>query len=165
MKRKLFKRITAMALALLMVGTAIPSGSDFTGLFGSEITASAETFKGKCGENAEYSLDTSTGKLTISGTGAMYDYSSVAQIYSSSAPWSGEKRKSVKSIEIAEGITNIGNYAFFYLNKLDLHSVTIPASVKSIGKSAFDNTNLESVTLLRTVNLSRLEKTHSAGVN
>ena len=41
MKRKLFKRITAMALALLMVGTAIPSGSDFTGLFGSEITASA----------------------------------------------------------------------------------------------------------------------------
>lgn len=42
MKGMLLKRITAGALALLMAGTALPAGSDFSGLFsGSVMTASA----------------------------------------------------------------------------------------------------------------------------
>ena len=55
-----------------MVGTALPQGSDLTGIFGGpEITASAETVGGKCGVNANWSFDTETGKLTITGTGPM----------------------------------------------------------------------------------------------
>ncbi len=47
MKKNLFKRLTAGALALLMLVTALPSGSDFTGLFGgSDIVESAATFSG-----------------------------------------------------------------------------------------------------------------------
>ena len=46
-EKNLFKRLTAGALALLMLGTALPSGSDFTGLFGgSDIVASAAKFSG-----------------------------------------------------------------------------------------------------------------------
>ena len=43
MKSKLFKRITAAALALLMVGASVPSGCDFSQFFtGSKIVASAQ---------------------------------------------------------------------------------------------------------------------------
>ena len=43
MKSKLFKRITASALALLMVCASVPSGSDFSQFFtGSKIVASAQ---------------------------------------------------------------------------------------------------------------------------
>ena len=60
MRRNLFKRLTAGALALLMLGTALPSGSDFTGLFsGTDIVASAET--------AEYTLVYNAGD----GSGTM----------------------------------------------------------------------------------------------
>ena len=38
------------------------------------ISASAETVGGTCGEALTWSLDTDTGKLTISGSGAMEDY-------------------------------------------------------------------------------------------
>ena len=42
MRKHLFKRLIAGALVFLMLGTVLPSGSDFTGLFGgSEIVASA----------------------------------------------------------------------------------------------------------------------------
>ena len=77
MKGTLFKKLVAGALALLMVGTAMPQGSDLTGIFGgSDITASAETVGGPCGYNANWSFDTETAKLTITGTGTM-----------ESAPW------------------------------------------------------------------------------
>ena len=52
MKGKLFKRLVSGALALLMLGTALPPDSDFSGLFGIGITASAEAFSGKCGDHA-----------------------------------------------------------------------------------------------------------------
>ncbi|MDD6620154.1 MAG: hypothetical protein PUE75_03600 [Eubacteriales bacterium] len=51
-----------------------------------DISANAQVLTGNCGENGSnvtYSLDTSIGVLTISGTGKMYDYySSVSDV-----PW------------------------------------------------------------------------------
>ena len=77
MKGKLFKRLVAGALALLMLGTALPQGSDFAGLFtGSDIVASAETKSGKCGDNATWEYDSESQKLSIIGSGDMYDYAS-----------------------------------------------------------------------------------------
>ena len=97
MKGTLFKKLVAGALALLMVGTSLPQGSDLTGIFGgSEITASAETVGGTCGENANWSFDTETGKLTITGTGEM-----------ASAPWRDSYKDDITSVEIEKGITNI----------------------------------------------------------
>ncbi len=84
---------------------------------------------GSCGTNVKYTLDTSVGILTISGTGAMKDYS-----YYSSAPWYSS-RSNIKSVTIKEGVTSIGSYAFY--NCTSLESITIPDSVTSIGDCVF----------------------------
>ena len=88
---------------------------------------------GTCGENVTWTLDVD-GLLTISGTGAMFDYGSA---YSNSAPWGGsdDKANRVKTVVINNGVTSIGNYAFYRCTGLT--SVTIPNSVTSIGSLAF----------------------------
>ena len=81
---------------------------------------------GKCGENVTYSFVSSTGTLTISGTGAMKDYNNT------SAPW---YYLSIEKVVINNGVTSIGEYAFEGCTGLT--SVTIPNSVTSIGDLAF----------------------------
>ena len=98
------------------------------------------TWSGTCGDNLTWEL--TDGVLTISGTGAMTNYSLSS---SSLAPWD-DYRSSIKSIVLEDGVTNIGNYAFY--NCSGLTSVTIPNSVTSIGGSAFYNcSSLTSVTI------------------
>ncbi len=98
---------------------------------------------GTCGENLTWTLS-DDGVLTISGTGAMTDYS-----YSSSAPWYSS-RSSITSVIISDGVTSIGKYAFYDCRSLT--SVTIPNSVTSIGKYAFyDCRSLTSVTIPNSV--------------
>ena len=92
------------------------------------LSANAATYSGTCGDNLTWSLDTDTGVLEISGTGAMEDYSS------SSAPWYS-CRDYVKTVTIGDGITCIGDNAFY--NCRSLTSVTIGDSVTSIGSHAF----------------------------
>lgn len=152
MKGTLFKKLVAGALALLMVGTALPQGSDLTGIFGgSEITASAETVGGTCGENANWSFDTETGKLTITGTGEM-----------TSAPWIDSYGADITSVEIENGITKICSNAFN--NCIRLASVTIPGTVEKIGVSAFQNCDaLEKVTIQEGVKEIGLKAFFSCG--
>ncbi|MCR5479774.1 MAG: leucine-rich repeat domain-containing protein [Ruminococcus sp.] len=93
-----------------------------------------------CGDSAYWSFDSETGKLTIGGTGAMYDYTS-----DSNVPWYAN-RPNITSVEIADGITSIGNYAFEECTGLT--SVTLPDSLTSIGVYAFyDCECLTSITL------------------
>ena len=84
----------------------------------------------QCGNDLYWSL--ANGTLTITGSGAMYDYSS------GSAPWYNE-RSSIKNLSLPEGLTHIGQYAFYYCSALQ--SITIPNSVTSIGNSAFYDCN------------------------
>ncbi len=96
----------------------------------------------KCGENAFWSFDSETGKLTISGTGAMYNYEDENDVVTS--PWYNYADK-ITSVEIENGITSIGNYAF---HSCKLTSITIPDSVTSIGECVFYHcTSLKSVTI------------------
>jgi len=60
---------------------------------------------GECGENLTWTLYES-GLLKITGTGAMTDWQSEDDV-----PWSSCKN-SIKSVNIAEGITSVGDYAF-----------------------------------------------------
>ena len=81
------------------------------------------------------------GLLTISGSGAMENYT-----YSSSAPWG----TNIKSVVIENGVTAIGNSAFYHCTGLT--SVTIPDSVTTIGHSASEHcTGLTSVTIPNSV--------------
>lgn len=58
---------------------------------------------GACGDNVTWELD-DAGTLTISGTGAMRDYTW------STGPWYQDSR--VKKVVVEDGVTSIGNYAF-----------------------------------------------------
>ena len=108
------------------------------------IPATGVVASGTCGaegdgSNLTWTLD-SEGVLTISGSGGMHDYDGP-----SSPPWY-RSRSMVKSAVIADGVTSIGEWAFFGCGSLT--SVTIPNSVTSIGWLAFNGcTSLTSVTI------------------
>ena len=130
----LIKKIAAGVIAVTMVGVAfaLPTGSNNKAplLGGTEIGASAEeTESGSCGENTTWTLD-SNGKLTISGKGDMTDFTFDDQV-----PWS-KCRSGITSVEIEDGVTNIGAYAFSYCTHIT--SVKIAKSVAKIGREAFN---------------------------
>ena len=108
----------------------------FLALMATTATLFAES--GTCGENVNWDL---TGTvLTISGTGPMTDYESYESL-----PWV-TNLTSITSVIIEDGVTTIGDYAFYYCYSMT--SVTIPNSVTSIGSVAFYNcTRLAEITL------------------
>lgn len=83
---------------------------------------------GTCGGALTWKLD-SKGTLTISGTGAMTDYTK-----SGVAPWNKDCEE-IRFVVIENGVTTIGEYAFE--NCTLLESVVISDSVEKIGKYAF----------------------------
>ena len=115
------KRTLSLILSLVML-LSITAGLN--------LTAKAETKTGTCGENVTYSLDSSTGELTISGTGKMDDYQNYDDGFS---PFF--YNHDIKTITINSGVTSIGDGAFESCENLT--SVTIPDSVTSIGWGAF----------------------------
>ena len=93
------------------------------------------------GETGQLSwlYDPKKQSLTLSGAGAIPDYPI------GETPWQ-EFRDEIKSIVLEEGVTRIGDYAFY--NCTELTSVEIPEGVTSIGESAFACCqSLESVTI------------------
>ncbi len=77
-------------------------------------------------ESVSWTLD--DGTLTIAGNGEMPSYSS------GEAPWY-DCRSSITRIVVGDGITGIGDYAFYNCNKAT--SVVLPNSLTSIGNHAF----------------------------
>lgn len=105
---------------------------------------------GSCGNDVQWSF--SGGKLTISGSGAMYNYSKTSDV-----PWNG---KEINSVVVNNGVTSIGDGAFEnctsvtrivyagFSSSASLNNITLPASVTSIGKRAFSGcTKVTSVIL------------------
>lgn len=82
------------------------------------------------GPNLTYDFDSSTGTLTISGTGDMYDFRDTDLGSNHKTPWSNFKDDILKVV-INEGVTRVGQYSFF--NCANLKSVSLPSTVKSIG--------------------------------
>ena len=96
---------------------------------------------GTCGDNATWELS-SEGMLTISGTGAMQNYTYNDGTINS--PW-WNVRDNIKNVVVGEGITTIGNLAFYFCSALK--AATLPASITTIGNYAFQKSALESIDL------------------
>lgn len=101
---------------------------------GEEALYNPNPYDGKCGANATWHYDKATGTLTISGTGAIADYSTAAP-----APWS-KLRADIQTVVVEDGITAIGNSAFAACTKLQ--TITLADSVTSIGESAFNGSDV-----------------------
>ena len=92
------------------------------------IGASAAGTSGKCGPSAYWSFDSSTGTLTISGSGAMNDYEY------GDYPWM-DYRDSIQTIVIGDQITQIGWNAFPWTA---CSTIKFGKNVRSIGERAFN---------------------------
>ena len=132
---KKWKRIAALSSAMVMAtATLLYFPSDTLQNISWKITASAESVGAVTWTKTESDGLTWTlyedETLTISGTGAMKDYN----INDTQSPVINHQN--VKKVVVEDGITNVGNYAFYFCENLT--SLTLPDSVTSIGDSAFD---------------------------
>ena len=129
----------------------------------------AATASGTCGEHLLWNLD-DKGILVISGSGPMDNWTRTEP-----SPWNGQS-DSIKMVIINDGVTTIGEYAFYGCEKIEcamignaveeigesafvmtysLSEICIPDSVKTIHKSAFSAGGLDKVVLGKGV--SRIE--------
>lgn len=128
MKQRTKKRLLAVLLTAVLAMQLLPMPA---------LAADGES--GTCGEGLTWTLNPSSGVLTVSGTGAMDDY----DFYS--LRWNGLEAD-IKAVVIQDGVTAIGAYAFY--NCPNLRRVSIPDSVTRIGEAAFEICdNLTDVTL------------------
>lgn len=93
-------------------------------------SASADAaMSGACGESLTWRFDSGSGTLTISSTGAMYDYYG-------DRPWEDYVYQ-IRELVLEAGITYIGEAAFFGCT--NIQSIELPSTVTGLGPAAFGN--------------------------
>ena len=95
------------------------------------VTVSAQVYSGEAGDDITWTFDAGTGVLTLTGTGAMWNWNP----WDDRVPWLAHM-ENITGVVIADGITTIGDDAFAYASNLT--NVIIPASVTHIGRGAFE---------------------------
>ncbi len=90
------------------------------------VTPGPTVFEGSFGEGLTYKLDTNTGALTLSGSGELKEVPTIEGIVASE----------IKRIVVDEGITSLGEGVFA---GMDVSGLSLPKSLKAIGKKAFCN--------------------------
>ena len=144
------KRFVSLLLAIGMILSLMPV---------SAVTAFAENSgevktvdSGFCGadeggENLKWTLD-NNGVLTISGSGAMKDYTWDENVR---LDWYVRYKKDIRSVVLDNRITHIGNYAFDKCTNIESvrytgytgnAGVALPESVTTIGVHAFSDTGV-----------------------
>lgn len=129
MKNRFAKALTSTITVIILIITVF--------FFNDAVSAVASS-NNSCGENASYTFDSEKGLLTVQGTGSMENYfvNSDSENGSQNPPWY-TIRNEIKSVKINDGITDVGQFAFFDCK--NLKKVEIADSVKSIGSWAFCN--------------------------
>ena len=113
-----------------------PQDSNSTQEFLDSITPETAEAKGVCGADLTWYYQDNV--LVIKGTGEMADYDSSDDLaWETIAPWrsynDGEIEDSISWVVMDEGITYIGDYAFY--NCDNLTKVIIPSTVTDIGNA------------------------------
>lgn len=129
--RKNISRILSFLLVLALMTACLPALA----------SASADSpTSGQCGDSAMWEYDESTGTLTITGTGAMYDYN--CEFGTNPPPYSSFSYETQKVV-VSSGITHIGSEAFGSLTSMGVYYhlkyVQLPSTLESIGDRAFCN--------------------------
>lgn len=131
-KKKIAEKIIKEKIEQLKEEFEIPD-LDTDAILSSFMTAATS---GDFGENNCLHWNVSiTGKLTISGTGAMPNFDFPK---GNLAPWWNYDalgvitKIGIKSVDIKDGVTNVGDYALFLLP--DATQITLPDSVTRIGR-------------------------------
>ena len=91
------------------------------------VEAATVVESGTCGNDLIWTLD-EEGRFTITGTGPMADYSEADPIWR-------EFSNQIRELVVGEGVTSIGNSAFYEC--FSLTSITMPDSLTRIGDNAF----------------------------
>ena len=150
MKKRLitFVLCICMMLANDTVLTTQAAGKNEVGSTESTVEETKE-LSGTCGKKLKWKLNLQSGELKITGSGEMEDMhepDDEDKIYS---PW-WNYREEVKTIQIADSVTNVSENAFSGLS--NLKSIKLGKNIKEIEASAFcDCSSLEKITLPNTV--------------
>ena len=106
--------------------------------FGDDGKCTCGVIGGTCGENLIWTLD-EAGTLTVSGSGAMYDYTIKTR------PWY-EYCDQIFEVVISAGVTRIGKSAFDSCD--NIKKITLANTLETIGDSAFfQNDSLQEVVI------------------
>ncbi|MBQ8011173.1 MAG: leucine-rich repeat protein [Oscillospiraceae bacterium] len=108
--------------------------------------------EGQCGDEVYYSLD-GNGLLSITGTGAMWDYS-IPYIFELTEHVHGESpfknNAEIKAVAVSEGVTSLGDCAFVGCSQLK--EVALPDSLTHIENYVFYScTSLEEINIPQNV--------------
>ena len=85
---------------------------------------------GTCGDSLTWTFSDATKTLTISGSGAMYDY----HYRTNEAPWTSISDK-IEKLVIEEGVTKLGNTAFLLCG--NMKTISFPESLTDLGEDTF----------------------------
>lgn len=124
------KLISAAISAALCISAAASVGvcAATPDISGVSVSSDKVTESGVCGAGTQWTYD--NGKLTITGTGKMVDWE-----MNNDTPWH-KFRPDITTVEIAEGVTNIGACAFAGCTSLTTYN--IPKSATYLGRGAFE---------------------------
>ena len=130
------KKLLSFAVAAAMTISALCGAMSITAFAAEEVSNS-------CGDGVVWEYDTATTTLKFSytgeGTGVMTDYEN-----STKTPWRNYDTRAT-SIVFEEGITHIGACSFVNFSKLT--SLSLPDTLKSIGREGFYSFKMTSIEL------------------
>lgn len=136
--KKSFLKIVAVFMAVIMTAVYLPL-SEIDTVFDVDASAIVTNGKVNLGNNIKWTYDNKSKTITVSGSGAMYNFKNGDD----GQRWdelilglTHYPNKHAENLVIASGITSIGNNAFNGLK--GIKKVTIPDTVKTIGDSAFE---------------------------
>ncbi len=169
MKGTVFRKFMAVFISMMLImSMAVPAAADEilegapdADMVGMIIPGTTDPKdSGECGDNLTYSYNKSTGTVTVSGTGATWDYnpSLGPNINSKIFNVNGD----VYTLQIESGVTEL--MAGFIPEGEKLVNIIIPKSVKKIGSHNFKYSNCAKY-ILYTGSITDWKKIEIAGGN